>query len=136
MTCPNRHGFACDSDGYRVTAAKGSTVLRTSSWDVNGALPTIGAEYDARGLEYRHLGQRHQRKGAVMNPAQHGAAFAAETAAFVATVTGADPPPRCRPAPAGLSGTSRGTSAASTGGSVSCFAGASSSRRPGSPTRP
>ncbi|MEV0992691.1 hypothetical protein [Streptomyces sp. NPDC049949] len=61
MTCPNRHGgFAHDCDGHRITAAKGSTVLRTSSWDVNGALPAIGGEYDARGTRsagYRCSGQ-------------------------------------------------------------------------------
>ncbi|MFJ6480954.1 MULTISPECIES: FG-GAP-like repeat-containing protein [unclassified Streptomyces] len=54
--------FAYDADGNRTKASKGSTVLRTSAWDVNAALPVIGAEYDAAGsrtaeYQYNPLGQ-------------------------------------------------------------------------------
>lgn len=40
-----------------------------------------------------------------MNPAEHGAAVAAEAAVFVATVTAVDLATPCRPAPTGPSGT-------------------------------
>ncbi|MEU9193191.1 FG-GAP-like repeat-containing protein [Streptomyces hundungensis] len=54
--------FTYDADGYRTKASKGSTALRTTSWDPNGPLATIGAEYDASGAmtaeyQYNPLGQ-------------------------------------------------------------------------------
>ncbi|GAA2637445.1 hypothetical protein GCM10010425_45530 [Streptomyces spororaveus] len=56
------YAFTYDADGYRTKAAKGSTVLRTSSWDVSGSLPVIGSEYNAAGsrtaeYQYNPLGQ-------------------------------------------------------------------------------
>ncbi|WP_453087020.1 FG-GAP-like repeat-containing protein [Streptomyces roseus] len=58
----NTYTFTYDADGYRTKAATGSTVLHTSSWDVNAAVPVIGAEYnaaDTRTAEYQYnpLGQ-------------------------------------------------------------------------------
>ncbi|MFF8280825.1 FG-GAP-like repeat-containing protein [Streptomyces lateritius] len=56
------YSYTYDADGHRTKAAKGTTVLRTTSWDVNGALPTIGAEYSPGGTmtaeyQYNPLGQ-------------------------------------------------------------------------------
>ncbi|MEU5438767.1 FG-GAP-like repeat-containing protein [Streptomyces sp. NPDC020719] len=54
--------FTYDADGYRTKASKGTTALRTTSWDLNSPLATVGAEYDANGAlsaeyEYNPLGQ-------------------------------------------------------------------------------
>ncbi|PSJ26943.1 hypothetical protein B7P34_20345 [Streptosporangium nondiastaticum] len=54
--------YTYDADGNRTKAAKGSTALRTTSWDINGSLATIGAEYNADGsmtadYQYNPLGQ-------------------------------------------------------------------------------
>ncbi|MBT1187915.1 RHS repeat protein [Streptomyces sp. CJ_13] len=59
---PDTFTFTYDAEGNRTKAAKGTTALRTTSWDTNGPLPTIGAEYSpsgARTAEYQYnpLGQ-------------------------------------------------------------------------------
>ncbi len=56
------YAFTYDADGHRTKAVKGTTVLRTTSWDLNGSLATIGAEYNPSGTmtaeyQYNPLGQ-------------------------------------------------------------------------------
>jgi RHS repeat-associated protein len=46
-----------DADGNRTAAAKGGTRLRTTTWDINGSLATIGTEYGPTGAlaaEYQY----------------------------------------------------------------------------------
>ncbi|MFJ3539051.1 FG-GAP-like repeat-containing protein [Streptomyces sp. NPDC090109] len=56
------YNYTYDADGYRTKAAKGTTTLRTTSWDTSTSLGLIGAEYTPAGTmtaEYQHnpLGQ-------------------------------------------------------------------------------
>lgn len=51
------YAFTYDSDGNRTAAAKGGTRLRTTTWDINGSLATIGTEYGPTGAltaEYQY----------------------------------------------------------------------------------
>lgn len=56
------YNYTYDADGYRTKASKGTTTLRTTSWDTNSSLGVIGAEYTPSGTmtaeyQYNPLGQ-------------------------------------------------------------------------------
>jgi RHS repeat-associated protein len=60
---PTTYSYVYDADGNRTSATKaGSGLLRTTTWDINGSLPRVGAEYSGSGsliadYQYNPLGQ-------------------------------------------------------------------------------
>lgn len=60
---PSTYSYVYDADGNRTSATKaGSGLLRTTTWDINGTLPRVGAEYSGSGkliadYQYNPLGQ-------------------------------------------------------------------------------